>query len=153
MTRVYQPQYTGVGKRHAVGRTAKFSASSLELAPDMTKPLARPDQLTEASPVGASRVFLRFADGRSGTWSFRQLELDMGDMKPATIKASTSGAFMEVRSKRNEKVKIDASSLRAAVDPVYNAELEKAFLAIRGPLEDLIATAPERQPGPPRVRR
>ena len=48
----------------------------------------RPDRLTSARYAGASKVYLAFADGLFGTWSFRQLELDMRDMKPATISSN-----------------------------------------------------------------
>lgn len=120
-------------------RTATTSTVS------MNKKSGRPDLLVSARYERPSKVLLTFADGLSGTWSFQQLELDMVNMNAATITASASENSMEVRSRWNELVEIDASSLRAMVDPAYKAELDKAFIALRGPLEELIVTAPRRQ--------
>ncbi len=100
-----------------------------------------PDHLASARYEHPGRVVLTFADGLFGVWSFQQLELDMSNMKVATIKASTSGTSMEVTSKWDERVEIDSSSLRAMVDAAYEAELERAFLRLRGPLEGLHVTA------------
>lgn len=65
----------------------------------------------------------------------------MSGMKVTTIKSSASGEFMEITSKWNEAVEIDAASLRAMIDPSYAAELEKAYLVIRGPIDELVVTA------------
>jgi hypothetical protein len=111
----------------------------------IAKPIARlirrPDRLTAAQYERPSKVRLSFADGLSGVWSFQHLELEMSGMKVTTIKSSASGEFMEITSKWNEAVEIDAASLRAMIDPSYAAELEKAYLVIRGPIDELVVTA------------
>lgn len=108
-------------------------------APEMAK--APADHITHVRFVRPSRLFLRFADGLEGTWSFQELALDMTNMKLTSIKTSVPGTSITVKSKWNETVELDASALRAAVDPQYAAELEQAFLAIRGPLDNLKTTA------------
>jgi hypothetical protein len=113
----------------------------MQSATKTSKPAVRKDQLVSAEYEPRSKVRLAFADGLSGVWSFAQLELDMTNMKLATIKAGASGTSIEVKSKWGENVEIDSSSLRAMIDPAYDAELEAAFLRKRGPLEGLRATA------------
>jgi hypothetical protein len=106
---------------------------------------ANPDVLVSARHQPPSKVLLAFADGRSWTRSFEELELDMTGMKLKTIKASASGDCMEVTSKGNKLVQIDSSALRATVDPVYKDELDRALVALRGPLETLLVTVSGRQ--------
>jgi hypothetical protein len=108
-------------------------------------PSGRPDHLQFAWYEHPFKVRLIFADGHSWIRSFQQLELDMSNMKPETIKASEAGTAMLAKSKRNEWVEIDASALRATVDPAYKAKLDEAFVALRGPLENLIVTAPKKR--------
>jgi hypothetical protein len=102
-------------------------------------------RLIRATFLPPSSIEVAFADGHSWTRSFEELELDMTSMKLKTIKASVSGDCMEVTSAGNKLVQIDSSALRATVDPAYKDKLDKALVALRGPLEDLIVTAPKSQ--------
>ena len=92
--------------------------------PKAVKKGARPERVIEARYVRTSQLFLRFADGLEGTWSFRQLRLDMSNMKLTSIKASASGHVIDVKSKWGDDVQLDTSSLRALVDPDYAAAVE-----------------------------
>jgi len=98
--------------------------------PKRTKKTARPERVLEARYVRTSQLFLRFADGLEGTWSFRQLGLDMSNMKLTSIKASASGKSIEVSSKWGDRVQLDTSSLRALIDPDYAAAIEKRLDAL-----------------------
>ena len=69
-------------------------------------------------------MFLKFADGVEGTWTFSELNLDMSNMKLKTIKASSYGAFVGVTSKLGDDVQLDSSALRVSIDPDYAAEIE-----------------------------
>ena len=80
---------------------------------ETTLPTTKPDHLIEARYAQRSRLFLRFADGFEGTWSFSRLGLDMSNIKLTTVKASPSGNSVEVKSKCGEDVQLDSSSLRA----------------------------------------
>lgn len=104
------------------GKTATSNGAAKK-----SSPAARigPEHLIEARYVRPAQLFLRFADGLEGTWTFRQLELDMSNMKVTTIKASASGTTVKVKSKWGESVLIDSSSLRVLIDPKYAAKIEK----------------------------
>jgi hypothetical protein len=99
-----------------------------------------PDRLESAQYEIPSKVRLVFADGRTGVWSFHQLGLNMTNMKPASIKVAASGTCLKIRSRWGANVEIDAFSLRAMIDREYAGELEKAFVALRGPIKDLKTT-------------
>ena len=103
-----------------------------------------PEQLESAEYKHPSKVRLAFADGLSGVWTFRALELDMSGMKASTLRATASGLAIEVMSKHNKRVEIDAASLRSMIDPAYAAARERELLAIRGPIDDLVVTAKSR---------
>jgi hypothetical protein len=104
----------------------------------------RPDHLTEVRSVNSSRIFLRFADGVQGTWSLPELELDPANLNMAAMKVAQGGTSIRAKTKLGEIVFLDAAWLRAAVDPEYNAELEKELVALRGPLDDLKVVAPKK---------
>lgn len=89
------------------------------------KPSNRKAELLHAKFTRPNRIELKFADGFSGSWSFRQLELDMKDMDLTSIKASRSGKFIAVKSKSGDRVQLDSSWLRALVDGRYAAEMEQ----------------------------
>ena len=93
----------------------------------------RPDHVIEARYVRPAQLFLRFADGVEGTWTFDQLALDLSNMKLTTVKVSSSGNAVEVKSKWGDDVQLDSSSLRTLVDPGYAAAIERKldFLASR----------------------
>ena len=99
--------------------------------------LRQPDQVVEARFVPPAKMFIRFADGLGGTWSFHKLLLDMTSMEPSTIRVAALGTSVTVKSKWNDTVELDASALRAAIDPDYASEQKRAFLATIGPLESL----------------
>jgi hypothetical protein len=80
------------------------------------------EQIVEARYVEPAQMYLRFADGLEGTWTFEQLDLDMSNMKSGTIKVV--GDDVEVRSNDGEDVQLDSSSLRYRVDAKYAAEIE-----------------------------
>lgn len=103
----------------------------------------RPDRIVEARRTDSTHVYLRFADGKSGTWSLKQLELDPTNLDTASIKAGKLGMSLEAKTRRGEKVSLDASWLRAAVDSAFDSKLQEELLAIRGPLNNLIVTAPK----------
>ena len=81
------------------------------------------DRVAEARFVRPRQMFLRFADGFEGTWSFAQLGLNMSGMKVTTIKASDN--CVEVKSKCGDDVELDTSWLCALIDPEYAAAIEK----------------------------
>lgn len=85
----------------------------------------QPDHVTDAGHIAPSRIFLRFGDGLFGTWTFDQLQLDMANMKPETVRPSTEKTSIEVMSKRNELVRLDSSALRYLVDPKYAAKIDE----------------------------
>jgi len=89
-----------------------------------------PDHIVEARFVRPSQMFIQFADGFSGTWTFAVLKLNMKYMKLNTIRAASSGTTVEVKSKWGDDVQLDASSLRILVDSSYAA----AFLTFRTPI-------------------
>jgi hypothetical protein len=72
------------------------------------------------------------------------LELDPSQLQLGTIKADKSGSTILAKTKDGEVVRIDPSWLRALVDRDYAVALEKAFVALRGPLNKL-ATIPQRK--------
>lgn len=88
------------------------------------------DHVAEARYVQPSSVYLRFVDGVEGTWTFDTLELNMENMRPASIKAAPSGACVEVRSKWGDKVDLDALAFRVLIDPAYAAEIENTLNAL-----------------------
>jgi hypothetical protein len=118
-----------------------MQTATQDAMPPLAMPEGRKDHLISARYQPPSRIRLAFADGLTGIWSFRQLELKMTNMKPTTIRVTASGTAIEVISKSGERVEIDSSSLRAMIDSAYGAELEMAFVRIRGPIEDLNATS------------
>ena len=83
--------------------------------------------IQEAYFVSPSQMYLRFADGLKGAWTFADLSLDMANVKPTTIKASDSGVCVDVKSKWDEDVQPDSSSLRARVDKNYAKEVERTL--------------------------
>jgi hypothetical protein len=83
--------------------------------------------IVDAHFVEPSQLFLKFADGQTGTWSFDELQLDMMDMKPETIKTSSCGTSIEMQTIQGENVQLDASSLRYAIDPNYAAEIDQSI--------------------------
>lgn len=93
-------------------------------------PIVAPDHVSEARYVPDNRLFVRFADGHYGTWSFETLDLDMSHLKRETIKAATDGTAIEVKSKRGETVLLDTSAIRAQVDPIYAAEMNEILDAL-----------------------
>lgn len=54
----------------------------------------------------------------------------MSNMKLTSIKASTSGNSIDVKSKWEDDVQLDSSSLRALIDPDYAAAIEKKLDAL-----------------------
>jgi hypothetical protein len=82
------------------------------------------DHIAKARYVRPSRLYLRFADGLEGTWTLEQLDLDMSNMRLSTVKASSAGTYVKVKSRGGEDVQLDSSSLRVLVDPKYAAEIE-----------------------------
>jgi hypothetical protein len=110
------------------------------------KKYARPERVIEARYVRTSQLFLRFADGLEGTWSFRQLCLDMSNMKLTSIKASASGNSIRLKSKLGDDVKLDTSSLRVLIDPEYAARIEAEIASMRIPSERLERIAAQNQP-------
>jgi len=131
------PPVSGPAKRLVVTQTATENTMQAAIR-------GNPERLTSARYEPPSKVHLEFADGLCGTWSFCQLGLDMTHMKLTTIKAAVTGTSLEVKSKWNDDVEIDPSSLRATIDPGYAAKYERAFLAIRGNIDDLVVTAKRR---------
>jgi hypothetical protein len=107
---------------------------------------ARQDRILEARYVRTSKMFLQFADGLEGTWTFRQLCLDMSNMKVTSIKASPSGNCIHMKSKWGDDVELDTSSLRALIDPEYAALLEAEIASMRIPSERLERIAAQNQP-------
>src|SRR5271163_1292952 len=97
----------------------KKTVALKQAAPD------RLEQVIEARYVSPARLFLRFADGFEGTWTFKQLQLDMSKMNVTTIAASGSGNCVEVKSKWGDDVQLDSSALRTLIDSDYAAEIEK----------------------------
>jgi hypothetical protein len=92
----------------------------------------RKDHVIEARYVHPSRLYLRFADGVQGTWTFQNLKLDMSTMKAATIRVSDS-ATVEVESRWGDNVQLDSSALRVLIDPEYAAEIEEALNLLTTP--------------------
>lgn len=115
-------------------------------APMREKRNTYPERVIEARYVRTSRLFLRFADGLEGTWSFRQLCLDMSNMKVTSIKASASGNCIRVKSKWGDDVELDTSSIRWLIDPEYAARLEAEIAAMQIPSERLERIAAKNQP-------
>jgi hypothetical protein len=103
------------GKKNKAKSTTAALANGV--APKLAKKNARPERVLEARYVRTSQLFLRFADGLEGTWSFRQLCLDMANMKLTSIKASPSGNCIDVKSKWGDDVQLDSSSLRVGSIP------------------------------------
>jgi hypothetical protein len=97
-------------------------------------PMARKDQLVEAKHIRKYRIYLRFADGLEGTWSFDELGLRRGNVQFPSVELNKEGTGVYVKSNRGQIMCVDAASLRAPVDPSYAAELEEAFVKLRGPL-------------------
>lgn len=116
------------------------------VSPKPAKRRVRPDRVVEARYVRTSQLFLRFADGLEGTWTFKKLCLDMSNMKLTSIKASASGDAIDVKSKWGDDVELDASSLRVLIDPEYAAGLEKQIAALQIPTERLERIAARNQP-------
>src|SRR5437899_316257 len=83
-----------------------IQSTSAETLDPLELTMIRPEQLLEARYVSPSQMFLRFADGLEGTWTFDELDIDMSNMNVATIKAS-SGTSVGVQSKRGENVQLD----------------------------------------------
>ena len=81
-------------------------------------------KVTKPKFVAPSSIRLSFADGLEGTWTFAQLCLDMETMRPESIRATRAGASVKLRSRWNEIVEIDSSTLRAAIDSKYSEKLE-----------------------------
>jgi hypothetical protein len=83
------------------------------------------------------RIELVFADNFSGRWPVAELEIDPTHLKLSSVRVAPSGTAIEVQSKSGEQLFIDSAVLRALVDPKYAEETEKAFLALRGPVDEL----------------
>jgi hypothetical protein len=126
---------------HSTKRLEAMRPATKTTRPSRGKPTGPKGHLISARYEPRSKIRLTFSDGLSGLWSFGQLELDMTNMKLSTIRVGASGTCIEVTSKWGECVDIDSSSLRAMIDPAFDAKLEAAFLRKRGPIEGLKATA------------
>jgi hypothetical protein len=122
------------------------AALANEGPPKLAKKNAQPERVLEARYVRTSQLFLRFADGLEGTWPFRQLGLDMSNMKLTSIKASTSGNCIRVKSKGGDDVELDTSSLRALIDPESAASIEAKIASIQISSERLERIAARNQP-------
>jgi hypothetical protein len=101
-------------------------------SPAPSDPTKRKDIITIAHSVDASQVFLRFADGVSGTWSLSELEIDPSNLDMSSIVATEAGASVQAKTKRGDVVQLDSATFRALVDPAYRAELDEAYSAILG---------------------
>ncbi len=115
-------------------------------SPQPARKNARPERVIEARYVRTSQLFLRFADGLEGTWSFRKLCLDRSNMKVTSIKASPSGNAIHLKSKWGDDVELDTSSLRALIDPEYAARLEVEIASMQIPSARLERIAARNQP-------
>jgi len=122
-------------KYHAKSRKAAYQSEFFSTGGSLTTTIPRPEHLVHALYVRPSSIELRFADGLAGTWSFRELDLDMANMKLSTIRASCSGNSIEVKSKSGEAVQLDSSWLRSLINPEYAAEIERT-------LDSLLACKP-----------
>jgi hypothetical protein len=81
-------------------------------------------------------MFVRFADGLAGTWSFSTLGLDMSNMKVETIRAPKNGTGISVKSIQNEDLLLDSSMVRYKIDPKYAAMIDHAIAELHLPLEE-----------------
>ena len=118
------------GQTVAFLRGSKSATPTQGVDPMLTAVTHKADarlKVKEARYVHPSRMFLCFADGLQGIWTFDTLALDMSNVKPNSIKASENGKCVEVRNKWNEGVQLDTSSLRARIDPMYANELAIAL--------------------------
>jgi len=102
----------------------------------------RPDHLVEARHLSTSQVFLRFADGFQGSWTPRQLEFDSTYLAMDSMEVAKQGTAIRVKIKDGEVVYLDATWLRAAVDPTFNERFERSLIALRGPIDDMKVTVP-----------
>jgi hypothetical protein len=100
---------------------------------------ANPEYLTQAKFVHPSEIELTFADGMKAIRKFAELEIDPAELQLETIRASSAGTSLEVRTRNHRKVYIDSAPLRALVDPAYAEKMTQAYLNLRRPLEELEA--------------
>jgi len=117
------------------------AATRLAARPDLVAPVATPDHIVHAHYISPSSLFIRFSDGLEGTWPFADLELGVSNLRRDTIKVSSDGTGLNATTTYGETVFIEATSFRAAIDPAYAAQLQKKFLNLRGPLENVTTNA------------
>jgi hypothetical protein len=96
------------------------------------RPTGRKDHVVKAARKGPKSIYIEFADGLNGEWSLSQLELSPANLKLDSIKAAPDKTHVIAETKHGETVHLDSSWLRAAIDPVFNADLEASLLALRG---------------------
>jgi hypothetical protein len=104
------------------------------------------DHISTAHFEGPSSVYLRFADGFEGTWTFAQLEWDTFDLFPETIRASESGTAIQIGTRTGKVVELDSSSLRTLTDPDYAERLESEIAPLMIPSDRLERMASRNQP-------
>ncbi len=99
------------------------------------------DHIKDVRVIAQSRLFIHFDDEFKGTWSWNALDIDVSNLQLGTITVGAQGAGLEAKTKLGDEVVIDGASLRAAVDPDFASDLEKAFLEVRGPLANIQTNA------------
>ncbi len=76
--------------------------------------------IAEHAPPGQIRLV--FCDGFGGEWPLTKLEIETEGIDLDSIRASRSGATLELKTTSGTKVVIDAATARILVDPRYAAE-------------------------------
>jgi hypothetical protein len=82
------------------------------------------ETVLEARYVHPDQVYLHFIDGLEGTWTFEELQFDIGQTKPNILKVSDKGDYVEVIGKKGNIVKLDSASMRYLIDGGYATEVD-----------------------------
>jgi hypothetical protein len=134
-----------------VAVTAEVTASERPHKLHMT---TQPDHLDFALHEGGSRLLVRFCDGRSFHIDLsRQLGIRRDMLRMPTATVSSRGTEIEIKDKRGRRVPIDGSTLRAACDPEYAAQMHRAFAAAYAEAASELQEPPPRTGETPRILR
>lgn len=82
------------------------------------------DIVAAARFVHPNKMFIRFSDGLTGTWSFEEIHLDMRYIDLETI--GVDDGEVKMIDKCGERVVINSSMLRCSIDHEYDLKIKNA---------------------------
>jgi hypothetical protein len=117
-----------------------------ETSTSLVNRVGQPDSLGSVCYVPPFSLAVTFADARTANIDVHSLGLDPADLDLGTVRANDTGTAIEVLAHDGESVFVDASVVRAEIDPEYAAHLEQAIAHLSLPKAELEKFVEEHQP-------